>query len=222
MYTMRLVKWQRNVIFKAVEDGGLDPRECTFEYDDAKSRITHRLSQSYFLLEGSPLSYTVTAVVGDNPSLPLASLGWTAATDRVGRWARDVKEDVDTPDLWAELQRDREALTVGPYEDAENSPFTPAEQAEIAEQLRLIKDYVRTTYTFSVAQMASLDEKLDMIRAAATRMGRQDWRVYVGGLLLGVILQDLVPADVVQHIFVMMLQAVTHVLAPQFSHLLTP
>ena len=219
---MRLVKWQRNSIFRAVEEGGLDPRECTFAYDDETSRIIHRPSQSYFLLEGSPLSYTATRIVGDNPSFPLGSLSWAAVKERVGRWARDVKEDVDTPDLWAELQREREALTVSPYEDAENTPFTPAEQAEIAEQVRQVKAYVKTMSSLSEGQMASLEWKLDMLRAAAGRMGRQDWRGVVGGAILGAIVTDLIPAEVVQHIFGMLLKALIHVLAPQISPLLTP
>ena len=216
------MKWQRNTIFKAVVEGGLDPRECTFEYEDETSRITHRPSQSSFLLEGSPLSYTVTRIVGDNPSFPIGSLGWAAVTELVGYWAKDVKEDVDTPDLWAELQREREALTVGPYDDAENTPFTLAEQAEIAEQLRQVKAYVKTMSSLSEAQMASLEWKLDMLRAAVGRMGRQDWRGVVGGAILGAIVNDLIPAEVVQHIFGMLLKSLIHVFAPQISPLLTP
>ena len=54
---MRLEKWQRNAIFNAVVAGDLDPRECSFDYDDAWVRITHRPSGSYFLLEGDALRY---------------------------------------------------------------------------------------------------------------------------------------------------------------------
>ena len=208
------MKWQRNTIFKAVVEGGLDPRECTFEYEDETSRITHRPSQSSFLLEGSPLSYTVTRIVGDNPSFPIGSLGWAAVTELVGYWAKDVKEDVDTPDLWAELQREREALTVGPYDDAENTPFTLAEQAEIAEQLRQIKNFAKVTYTLSEAQMASLDEKLDMIQAAAGRIGRKDWQILVIGVMSTLIIDRLLPPEAVQHIFATVLQALTHLFLP--------
>jgi hypothetical protein len=218
---VRLVKWQRNAIFNAVVEGGLDPRECTFDYDDASTRVTHRPSGSYFVLEGDPLRYTGQSVVGDRPPWPLIFFSWLTVPDRVKRWAREVKEDVDTPDLWAELQREREALAVRPYEDAENTPFTAAEQAEIAEQLRQVKAYVKTMSSLSEAQMSSLEWRLDMLRAAVGRMGRQDWRGVVGGAILGAIVNDLIPAEVVQHIFGMLLKGLIHVFAPQVSPLLT-
>ena len=205
------MKWQRNTIFKAVLEGGLDPAECTFEYDDETSRITHRRSKSSFLIEGSPSKYKVTPVVGDNPPWPAESFTWRNAQERILQWAREAQEDVDMPDLWAELQRDRLILTVGPYEDVENTPFTSAEQVEIAEQLRQVKAYVKTMASLSEAQLASLEWKLDMLRAAAGRMGRQDWRGLVGGVILSVIVQDLVPAQVVQHIFGLLLKALIHV-----------
>jgi uracil-DNA glycosylase family 4 len=39
--------------------------------------------------------------------------------ERVQRWARDVKRDVDTPDIWADLQREREILTGARYDGVE-------------------------------------------------------------------------------------------------------
>jgi len=39
--------------------------------------------------------------------------------------------------------------------------------------------------------------------------------------MLGVIVQDLVPADVVQHLFAMLLQALAHLFAPQLPPLIT-
>jgi hypothetical protein len=211
---MQLVKWKRNDLFKAITEGGLDPRECTFDYDDAGGRITHVPSESYFLIEGDIGNYNATAVVGENPPWPSESFSWTKVEKRVRRWAEEVKHDVDTPDLWAQLQRERQALTVSRYEDAENTPFSPAEQAEIAEQLRQIKNFAKVTYTLSEAQMASLDEKLDMIQAAAGRIGRKDWQILVIGVMSTLIIDRLLPPEAVQHIFATVLQALTHLFLP--------
>jgi hypothetical protein len=68
---MRPEKWQRNAIFKAVAAGGLDARECAFDYDDAGGRITHVPSESYFLLEGDPGHYSATAVVGEGSAVAI-------------------------------------------------------------------------------------------------------------------------------------------------------
>jgi hypothetical protein len=199
-------KWQRNVIYQAVTAGGLDPRECTFDYGDAGARITHVPSGSYLLLEGDITEYTAKAVVGESEKWPLGlPTFWVQVDERVRGWAWDVKEDVTTPDLWAELEREREILTGARYEDVENTPFTSDEQAAIAEHLRQTKEYVTRTYSLSDAQILHLEAKLDDIAAAAGRMGRKDWTLLVCGALLGAFVQGILPQEAVQDILRMTL-----------------
>jgi len=62
---------------------------------------------------------------------------------QVDFWVAAVKRDIDTPELWAELQRETELLGAVSDEAVENTPFTSAEQDEIAEQLRKLRDVVR-------------------------------------------------------------------------------
>jgi hypothetical protein len=199
-------KWQRNVVYEAVVAGGLDPRECTFDYGDAEARITHVPSASFFLLEGDITRYTAKAVVGDSVKwqggLPTF---WIQVEERVRRWAKEVKEDVDTPDRWAESQREREILTGARYEDVENTPFTSDEQAAIAEHLRQTKEYVTRTYSLSDAQILHLEARLDDVAAAASRMGRKDWTLLVCGALLGAFVEGILPQEAVQDILRMTL-----------------
>jgi hypothetical protein len=86
---VRLVKWQRNAIFEAVKAGGVDARECTFDYDDAGARITHVPSDSYFLIEGDPGHYVATAFVGEEQDPPSSSDAFTGPTveERVETWS---------------------------------------------------------------------------------------------------------------------------------------
>jgi hypothetical protein len=207
---VQLVKWQRNAIYEAIEAGGLDVSECTFTYDDAQARVTHVPSGSYFLLEGDPSHYTVTAVVGEDPPWPSEAYSWTKVAERVRRWAEDVKRDVGTPDLWAELQRARELLTDPRYEEVENTPFTSDEQTEIAAQLREIRQVAQTTYSLSDAEMRSLDARLGYLEAAAGRLGRTDWRGVFVGVIITVILAGLLPPEAVHHVFVTTLLGLEH------------
>ena len=215
---MRLEKLFRNAIYDAVVEGGLDARDCTFDHDDARAQITHVPSGSYFLLEGQAGNYTATTVVGEYLPSTVQAFMWSTVEDKVERWAREVKRDVETPDLWAELQGDREILTGTRYEDVENTPFTPDEQAEIAEQLREIKEYVKKTYSLSDEQMLSLEAKLEDIQAAAGRIGRKDWQLLFYGVMLTVIVGGLVPPEVVQAILTMALHGLGHL----FGHGGTP
>jgi hypothetical protein len=207
---MRPEKWQRNVIFEAVEAGGVDPRECTFVYGDEGGRITHLPSASYFALSGDPGGYVATTVVGESPARASAPFSWASADDRVRRWAEEVKRDVDTPDLWADLEREGEILTGARYVDVENTSFTSAEQAAIAEQLRQIKELVKTTYALSDAQMLFLEAKLDDIGAAASRVGRKDWLLLFYGVMFTVIVTGLLPPEAVQHVILTAVQALEH------------
>ncbi len=94
---------------------------------------------------------------------------WATLPEKVRLWAEEVKHDVDTPDLWAELQREREILTGARYEAVENTLFTPDEQAEIAKQLREIKEYVKKTYSLSSEQMSRVEARLDEAEAATLK-----------------------------------------------------
>src|SRR5688500_15099746 len=105
-------KWQRNVIYEAVVAGGLDPRDCTFDYDDTGARSTDVPSGSYLLLKGDISQYTAIARIGESEPWPLGlRTFWVEVEGRVRLWAQEVVRDVETPDLWAELQGQREILT---------------------------------------------------------------------------------------------------------------
>lgn len=207
---MRLGKWQRNAIYDAVVAGGLDAAECTFDYDDVECRITHVPSQSYLLIQGDPSKYTTTAVVGDGLPWPSESFSWSTVPGKVERWAGEVRRDADTPDLWAELRTKQGIITSAGFEDVSNTPFSPHEQREILEQLQQIKELVNGTDSVSKAQRLSLEAKLDELAAAVGRVGRRDWQLMFGGVILGVILQQLLPPEAVSDIIEMVGHALGH------------
>ena len=215
-------KWQRNAIFKAVEAGGLDPHECNFVYGDEGGRITHLPSASYFDLKGDIIRYISTAVVGDDHK-QRSRFSWVTAEEHVRKWAKDVKRDVETPDLWAALEREGEILTGARYVDVENTLFTLDEQAQIAEQLLHIKEFAQTRYALSEAQMLALDAKLDEIKGASGRIGRKDWLLLFYGVMFTVIVTGLLPPEAVQNILVTVLHALEHLFTSGGGpHLLPP
>jgi len=150
---VRLEKFQRNAIFRGIVEGGLNPFECELDEGAAEVRISHVLSGSVFILGGDARRYSGSYVVGDSAlPWPYEAFTWPKVPEKVRLWAEEVKHDVDTPDLWAELRRQREILTGARYEVVENTPFTADEQAEIAKQLREIKEYVKKTYSLRASR----------------------------------------------------------------------
>src|ERR1700731_270381 len=105
----------------------------------------------------------------------LGAHNWLTIPPRISSWLEEVKRDLETPDLWAELQRDAERLHVATSDDVtENTPFTLVEQNEIAERLQALAEDARRTYSLSEAQMRVLNAKLDYLVNASHRLGRKD------------------------------------------------
>jgi hypothetical protein len=207
---MKPDKQVRNEIYDAVVSGGLDPRECDFDYHDEWARVTHRPSASYLDLNGNILRWVATPVIGDRVPIVPAPFNWLDLEEHVRGWAEQVRRDYETPDKWAEIERDDEILTGVRYVAVQNTPFTAAERAQIAEQLEQIRRSAQTAYALSEAKMELLAAKLDEVLAASGRMGRKDWAVFFGGVMLTVIVTDLLPPSAVQDILVSVLHALEH------------
>jgi len=205
-------KWQGNSIYKAVEAGGLKMIECVFPGGDVGWRVTHLPSGSYFHIDrvygGS--SYKLTSVVGDTPPWETESFSWPPVTEKIERWAREVIQDVDDPDLWDELRRSQRILTGAGYDDSDNSAFTRFEQAQIVEALQEVMAFVRSTPSLPEPQLRVIEEKLDDLAAAAGRVGRKDWRLMSAGAVLAVIIGDLLPREVLSQILAMAANGLGH------------
>jgi hypothetical protein len=87
---------------------------------------------------------------------------WEGVLLSVNVWLNDVKRDVDMPDLWADLQRQRQILSADTAELVENTPFTSAEQAEISKRLREIRVYVENTQSLSTRDLLALENRLGL------------------------------------------------------------
>jgi hypothetical protein len=172
--TQRLEKWKRNQIFEAIQVAGLDPKEFDLEDHDSGVRIKHKWSESCFFVGGDPGHYAGRRVVGDGPDWPYDVYSWEALMSRVGTWLQQVKQDLETPDLWAGLQQEAKLLEAGFDEVTENTPFTPDEQNDIARRLQELAEHARDRYSLSEAQMQVIHARLDYIVEAAGRFGRRD------------------------------------------------
>jgi len=67
---------------------------------------------------------------------------------RCSGWVSEVKNDLDTPDLWAELWRQADLLRGAYTEAGDNTPFTRQEQEEIERRLRELEAQVMQTSSF--------------------------------------------------------------------------
>lgn len=119
-------------------------------------------------------------------------------------WARSLRDEINAPDLWGELRRERELLAQ-PNEagEAENTPFTSEELARISKQIADLKTYLIESRELTQDQQLELETRLDYIERSAPRMGRIDWWNLLTGALLNLVLTGLIPPHVVQTLLIL-------------------
>jgi hypothetical protein len=205
-----LRKLYRNDIEKAIETVGLDPTEFDRDNQDTEARIKHRWSDSYFAIRRQSGYYVGESVVGDGLTWPYQPRSWQAVMRQFETWLSEVKRDLETPDLWAELHSQARLLKIGSGDLAENTPFTPAEREEMASQLGEVANNIKTGYSLSEPQMRVLNEKVDYLVDAAGRLGRTDWRGVFIATALSFVFSVSLPPETARHIFFTLLQAIAY------------
>jgi hypothetical protein len=137
-------------------------------------------------------------VVGDGIDWPYEVYSWEAVMSRFSPWVKEVKDDLDTPDLWAELQRNAQMLGRISGETHGNTPFTSEEQKDIEQRLREVEAHVRDTYSLTESDFNLLNKKIDYLVDAAGRLGRTDWFNVCAGAIFGYILAVGLPVESVR------------------------
>jgi hypothetical protein len=205
-----LEKWKRNQIFEAIKAAGLDPREFDLEVHDGKVRIKSKLSTSCFVIGGEAGHYVGHRTVGDGPYFRFEVYSWDPVIDRFGLWIREVKDDLATLDLWAELRREIELFGANSEDFADNAPFSPGEQKEIAARLQELAGDVRRAASLSEAQTRLLEAKLDYLAKAAGRLGRIDWRNVFVAAIVSFILAAALPPESARALIFGFLRVIGH------------
>ena len=138
--SVSLAKWQRNSVFEAIQKVGLRPEEFDWDGED---RLTHLASQAYFVFGEVAPQYRLRYRSGDGPIEERVQHSWPGVLNSVELWLWGVKSDINMPDLWGDLSRQREILGPAPGKRIENTTFSVGERAEIGKQLRKSKGMCR-------------------------------------------------------------------------------
>jgi hypothetical protein len=214
-----LPKYKRRVLFEAIQEAGMDPEEFDLSVGARDATLRHLPSGANFVLSGDASGYAVRRVTGDLPVEDRTGLSWYRVEQQIALWISEVKWDVNTPDPWAELQRKRELLAAISDDAVENTPFSDAEQQQIAEQLQDVKESVRRAHSLSEPQMRLLDERLDYLVDAAKRTGRRDWLLMLAGVMLSYVVAVELPPEAARDILDTFLRGIARILGGDFPQL---
>jgi hypothetical protein len=218
------------VVLAAIQDAGLDPND--FAWSMVPSEITsvgpgrdpymveilsHRPTRHYFIFDidanksSESALWTVAQPGPQGAKFRNHAGSWENVVRDAQAWLGWVKYEHEAPDLWEELQQDRERLGPAPAE-ADNTPFTREEQAEIGRQLRELKTYVRQTHELTAEQYRAIEARLEYFADAAGRLGRVDWRNAFVGAFVSVVMQAVVPQGPVLDLLSVAFRALVSVL----------
>lgn len=215
---MLLTKRQRNEIFETIAANGLDPQSCTLKdhfsiLHSTEAVIRHRASRSHYriTMEGAN-GYRAHKRVGSAVPMRTSSAAeWNRLMANLADWAREVAYEVQTADFWTELGRLPAVLPASQVVDLGNAPFTPGEQAEVSRRVDQVKDVIRRENPeLTAEQTSAIEQTLDEVKEATTRVGRKDWLMMANGALLSLIVNELVPPHVVQGVFHLLISGIGH------------
>jgi len=125
-----------------------------------------------------------------------------SAKSHVYKWLGNIRRETEEEDLWAQLAQ--ASAPFGPVvtsRDTENTPFAPDEIKRIAAGLEEVKAQLRAQVDLDTRQVAAIEEGFAALIAAAQKIGRKDWSLMLGGVVLGVIANAALPPEAVKGLF---------------------
>lgn len=217
---MGLRRAQRNAVHAILSDARLDPREFDWDMGSDAPTLHHRRSDSWFRFSDATQQFGTSVVGGAQPKVEPGD-EWEDVERRIRQWAAEVKEEAETPDLWAQLASTPTLLSQT-TDEVSNTPFEPDELAQIDKHVELIRLNMRRQHALTTKQLRELEAGLAHIQESAKRLGRKDWRLLVGGVMLGLIVEALVPPEVIQELFQTVWEGLSYLFPPSGPQLPPP
>ncbi len=195
---MQIGKAAKNEIALAIKTSSFSPSDFERDEGDEALSVRHRPTSSelvvnYGSVHGGSAKFHVSWSVGEEP---IAS----RETDRPGLtvqdWLNQLRLDLDTPDLWADIGKQGMSALM---EGDDNTQFSPQEQNEIEAWANDVKQRAQQG-ALSDEHMRLLEAKVDYAVAAAGRTGRLDWLNLTVGAVMGAFAGDVLTPDVARGI----------------------
>jgi hypothetical protein len=212
-----LTRTQRNAVLALIVDAGLDP--AGFRWDETNSsvphghrftvqRLVHRPTGYWFQFDVDTRGSLIAEFVpGNKGSRKLEDAGsWQYVLGYATEWTRRIREEHETPDLWAEVARQRELIGQEPLE---NTDFEPAEKERIVEHLTEAKAYARANLGLDPGQLDRIEAQLDYLIDYSKRARRIDWRNAFLGSFVSLALQAVVPVGPIQQLLTFVLRGLS-------------
>lgn len=209
--TRRLVRTEKNEIFRMISDAGLDVSYFSWiESHDVVSswgkylisKLVYEDTEYYFLFDFQHSGwrhYKYSPAPG-KPTTEGFSRNWEKQKEHVRSWLVELHKQVDIPNLWETAARQvtsRQQALAG----MDNTPFSPDERGLLSDQLLGIKQFMITKQHISDDRHAFVAEQLQYLDEASGRLGRKDWVLLAIGVLGNIVVGAALDPDAALQLF---------------------
>lgn len=110
---------------------------------------------------------------------------WSSRWQSVETWITRLKEEIDAPDLWSQLLKDREVYQLASSTVQPGDVFTAQDKHYVAQQFRQIQNQLSTVHRLQEQQVQAMNQKFGEIVEGMNRFGKKDWLNWAIGALTG-------------------------------------
>lgn len=100
---------------------------------------------------------------------------WIGQLISVENWAGRVKNEIEAPDLWADLNKYQIAISTDVTDDGLNEIISASDAEDISSKLEILGDEIQKVYSLTSEQDRIVRSKLKYLEDAAKRSRTQDW-----------------------------------------------
>ena len=108
-------------------------------------------------------------------------------------WAGYLKRELDAPDLWAVIERQRELIESATDVGIPNTPFTEQEQQFISAQLDEIKAQLAANHHLEEDHRRWLSDQFEFLKEESKKQGRKSWLLMMLGTVASFALGQVKP-----------------------------
>jgi hypothetical protein len=200
-----MLKRYKNGFFNLIKEAGLSPTD--FHVEDA---IFEGLPAFIISLGDTPLKFIVvsdsqiryeddfdfayTTFAPDFPQIPTDLTGDRFSIqdiyEQFKAWLTEhvieYIDDLITPDLWAQIQKDKTLVNGDKISGDELTEFSKEEKIQLKLSINEFKQAIVTNFSPSETEMRIIDDRLNYLGKALDRLNRFDWRAIALSSLISI------------------------------------
>ena len=187
MRELFLLRRQKNAILEAIQQAGLNPldfewREPISEYNAelivSELHMKHLPGGPYYFFQfdyksGKPFSRFSPGE--DHMEESRVADSWSTRLSHVKTWLSSLKQEVESPDLWARLEEYTPDETFIGSAEISNAPFSHSDAENVIKSLDEMRAQIEENFKLQGDQLAFVSRQIDYLKDAAKRQGRKDW-----------------------------------------------